>query len=150
MLVRYGPFPSLTPGTQYLKAVYPIKLPYVDSFLCETGLCENFCATVFCATSKYTDKHVCATVVFATVFPTTSTFVRQSCLCDSFFDDKHVCATVYCATVFPTTSSFVRQFFVRKRVCATNFFRNNFIATTFLCDSNFYDMIFYDKHVCAT
>ena len=70
-----------------------IEPSFADSFLCETGLCENY--------------------------STTSTFFETR-LCDSFFNDKHVCAKYVfvrntfvrqhvCATVFSATSFFVRN-----------------------------------------
>ena len=53
---------------------------------------EIFCATLIFTTAHFYDKHVCATLIFTTVFPTTSTFVRQTFRRQARLCDKHVCA----------------------------------------------------------
>ena len=70
-----------------------IKLPYVDSFLCETGSCENFRAKVFSTTSTIVRQAGLCEIYSTTDFSTTSTFVRQFLVRQGFLCDKLFCAT---------------------------------------------------------
>jgi hypothetical protein len=87
-----------------------IKLPYVDSFSC-----ENFRATVFSTTSTFVRQFLVRQVIF-----TTSTIVRNI-FDDRLFDDKHVSATVFSATRFLCESE--RGAAPRTTVCARSFLR---------------------------
>ena len=70
-----------------------IEPSFADSFLCETGLCENY--------------------------STTSTYFETR-LCESFFNDKHVCAKyVFVRNTF-VRNTFVRNVFCAKYVFVRN------------------------------
>ena len=72
------------------------------------------------------NKHVCATIFCATIYPTTSTIVRQ------FFQRQaRLCDKVFVRQIFPTTSTFVRQFFVRQGIFTTIFCATHFLSDKF-------------------